>query len=181
MNQQIEIPLGKKKLSLLLFACLLFIAGGIWIILDPQKFIELPYGFRNPETARFWGIVGIIFFGLGGIYGIIKLFDKKARLIIDSNGITDNTNATSIGLIEWPDITGIRTNQVMATKFLLIDIEDSEKYIKKAKNGIRAKLMRANLKSYGTPLSITTNTLKYNFSELEKLIHSEFKKNKNAR
>jgi hypothetical protein len=34
---------------------------------------------------------------------------------------------------------------------------------------------------YETPLSITSNTLKYDFGELEKLIRNEFKRNKNAR
>jgi hypothetical protein len=43
---------------------------------------------------------------------------------------------------------------------------------------MRSKLMKANLNSYGTPLSITSNTLKYNFDALEKLIHLEFEKNK---
>ena len=55
-----------------------------------------------------------------------------------------------------------------------------EKYIGKAKNGLRAKLMRSNIKMYGTPLSITSNTLKYNFGKLEQLIQTEFKQNKNV-
>ena len=69
----------------------------------------------------------------------------------------------------------------MSTKFLLIDIVNPEKYIGKAKNGIQAKLMKANMNMYETPLSITSTTLKYDFGELEKLIQSEFKRNKNAR
>ena len=69
----------------------------------------------------------------------------------------------------------------MSTKFLLIDITNPEKYIGKAKNGMQAKLMKANINMYETPLSITSNTLKYNFGELEKLIQTEFKRNKNAR
>ena len=69
----------------------------------------------------------------------------------------------------------------MSTKFLLIDIVNPEKYIGKAKNRIQARLMKANMNMYETPLSITSNTLKYDFGELEKLIQSEFEQNKNAR
>ncbi len=69
----------------------------------------------------------------------------------------------------------------MSTKFLLIGVENPEKYIGKAKSGIKARLMKTNMKMYGTPLSITSNTLKYDFNELEKLIQTEFEKNKNAR
>ena len=182
MNNKIEIPLSKKKITLLLFAAIAFIAGGIWIAINPERFIPNIFGITNSEIIRICGIVGILFFGAAGIYGIMKLFDKKVGLIIDSNGITDNSNASSIGLIEWNDISEIRTKQVvMSTKFLLIDIVNPEKYIGKAKNGIQAKLMKANMNMYETPLSITSTTLKYDFGELEKLIQSEFKRNKNAR
>lgn len=180
MINRIEIPLSKKKIVALLFAASVFLLGGIWMTIKPsdagyyfnvmfRRFIYL-----TPELIQIIGTFGILFFGATGIYGIKKLFDKKIGLIIDSNGITDNSNASSIGLIEWNDISGIRTKQVMSTKFLLIDIENPEKYIKKAKNGIQVKLMKANMNMYETPLSITSNTLKYDFGELEKLILSKF-------
>jgi hypothetical protein len=136
--------------------------------------------FNNPEMIRIIGIIATVFFGTVVFYGIKKLFDKKVGLTIDSNGITDNSNASSIGLIEWNDISGIRTEQVMSTKFLLIDIVNPEKYIGKAKNGIQARLMKANMNMYETPLSITSNSLNYDFGELEKLIQTEYKRNKNV-
>lgn len=181
MNNRIEIPLSKKKITLLLLGAIAFVIGGIWVASNPERFIPNIFGITNPEIIRISGIVGILFFGGAGIYGSKKMFDKKVGLIIDSKGITDNSNASSIGLIEWSDILDIRTKQIMSTKFLLIDIEDPEKYIGKAKNGLQAKLMRANMNMYETPLSITSNTLKYDFGELEELIQTEFKRNKNAR
>ena len=180
MNNRIEIPLSKKKIILLLLAAIAFVAGGIWIATNPERFIPNIFGITNPEIIRIGGIVGILFFGAGGVYGFKKLFDKKVGLIIDSNGITDYSNASSIGLIEWNDISDIRTKQVMSTKFLLIDVVNPEKYIGKAKNGIQARLMKANMNMYETPLSITANTLKYDFGELEKLIQTEFERNKNV-
>ena len=180
MEEKIEIPLSKKKIILLLLAAIAFVAGGIWIATNPEKFIPNIFRITNPEIIRIGGIVGVLFFGAAGIYGIKKLFDKKVGLIIDSNGITDNSNASSIGLIEWKDISDIRTKQVMSTKFLLIDIVNPKKYIGKAKNGIQARLMKANMNMYETPLSITSNTLKYDFGELEKLIQTEYKRNKNV-
>jgi hypothetical protein len=68
--------------------------------------------------------------------------------------------------------------QIMLTKFLLIDIVKPEKYILKAKSRIQAKLMKAYMNMYKTPISITSNTLQYEFGKLEKLIQTEFKKNK---
>ncbi len=56
----------------------------------------------------------------------------------------------------------------------------TDKYIGKAKNRVQTKLLKANMNMYDTPLSITSNTLKYDFQELEKIIQAEFKKIKNA-
>ncbi len=103
------------------------------------------------------------------MYGIKKLFDKRIGLIVDRDGITDNTNAASVGLINWTDITGIKTEQIMSTKFLLIYTSNPDKYLERVK-GLKRKLMQGNMKMYGTPLSIPSNTLKYNFDKLEKLI-----------
>ena len=130
------------------------------------------------EIISIEGIFVILFFGTTGIYGVKKLFDKKVGLTIDLNGITDNSSALSIGLINWNDILEIRTMQVKSTKFLLIDIINPEKYIGKANNIMQAKLMKVNMNMCGTPLSITSNTLKYDFDELEKLIQTEFSRNK---
>ena len=141
-----------------------------------RRFIYL-----TPELIQTIGVLGLIFFGVTLSYGIKKLFDKKIGLIIDSKGITDNSNASSIGLIEWNDISEIRTKKVLSTKFLLIDVVNPDKYIQKAKSKFQAKLINLNMNRYKTPITITTNILKYDFEELKKLIHTEHKRNKNAR
>ena len=118
-------------------------------------------------------IAVILFFEATGIYGIKKSFDKTIGLVIDEHGIFDNTNASSVGLIIWTDIIRIKTEQVASTKFLLIYTENPEKYLDKVK-GFNRKLMEGNNRMYGTPLSITSNTLKCDFSNLEKLINERF-------
>ena len=163
MNSEIKIPLNKFKISLLTFGSILFVIAGYFMLWN------------------FIGIIAIIFFGATGIYGLTKLFDSKTGLKIDSSGITDNTNATSIGLIKWKDIYQIRSQQVASEKFIMIDLIDPEKYLDKVKNGLKKRLMKTNMRMYGTPISITSRTLKYNFSELEKILLTEFERNKNAR
>jgi hypothetical protein len=181
MKERIEIPLSKKKIYLAILGSLLFIIAGIWLFFNTNLYLDFPLKlFRNPMIIKGVGILSILFFGTIGILQIKKIFDKKAGLMIDSSGITDNSNATSIGLIEWNDISDIKTKQVMTTKFLLINVTNPEKYIGKAKSRIKAKLMRSNMKMCGTPLSITSNSLKYDFRKLEKLIQTEFERNRNV-
>jgi hypothetical protein len=164
MNK-IEIPLSKTKLLLGIGGSILFVMLGLYLfmtIADHQTRF-------NPTNIKGAGIAGVLFFGATGLYGIRKMFDKRVGLTIDDDGIIDNTNASSIGLIRWSEITEIKTAQVMSTKFLLIYTNDPNEILERVK-GMKRKLMAGNMKMYGTPLSITSNTLKCNFDDLEKLL-----------
>jgi hypothetical protein len=174
MNK-IEIPLSKTKILLLFIGALLFVILGTFFIITPDTFIS-PI-FKNLQAIRITGIVAVLFFGAVGAYGFRKLFDKTIGLTIDENGITDNSNASSVGLIDWNDIVEIRSEQVASTKFLMIFTNNPDKYMERV-NGFKRKLMQGNMKMYGTPLSITSNTLKYNFDDLQKLIIEKFKDQK---
>tara|TARA_R110002096_G_scaffold410542_1_gene610295 strand:- start:1297 stop:1848 length:552 start_codon:yes stop_codon:yes gene_type:complete len=183
LNNKIEIPISKKKIVLLLIGVIILVIGAVLMTVEPER-ITLFHRkglILSPETVRIIGVVGIVFCGTTGVFFIKKLFDKKVGLIIDEKGITDNSSALSIGLIEWKDINGIELTQVNSIKFLRIGVKNPEEYISKAKNGIKAKIMKINMNMYGSPIYITSNSLKYNFEELETIVQSEFKKNKNAR
>lgn len=171
----IEIPLSKKKILLLTIGSFAFVFFGVIFIIYPEKFIT--YLIRSEEFVRIAGIASVVFFGATGIYGIFKMQDNKVGLTISKEGIIDNTNATSIGLIKWDNIETIKTEQVMSTKFLLIFTNNQEEILNKV-SGMKRKLMSANAKMYGTPISITANTLEFDFDELEKIIMNRLKEAK---
>jgi hypothetical protein len=164
---KLEIQISKTKISFLLIGALIFVILGVLFSLTPDKFTTTI--FRNPQIIRIVGIVAVLFFGAAGIYGLRKIFDKSVGLTIDDYGITDNSNASSVGLIDWSDILDIKTEQVMSTRFLLIFVDNPDKYLERV-NGFKRKLMQGNMKMYGTPLSITSNTLRYDFDDLQRLI-----------
>lgn len=177
MEEKIIIPLSKTKMILSLVGACAFVVAGVWLFLNTALFSEFPYAFfREPLVIRAVGLISIVFFGAIAVMVIRKLSDDKAGLILDAAGIVDNSNATSIGFIAWEDVTAIRRHQVMSTKFLLVDVVDSEKYIKKAKDGFMTKMLRLNTKQYGTPISISSNSLQCSFDELEAKVHSAFDK-----
>lgn len=181
MKEKIEIPLSKNKIYKLIFGSLVFVIIGCWIVFNPNYFVDIPSKFLgNTTVIKSIGTISILFFGLTGFIGLKKLFDKKSGLIIDENGITDHSSATSVGLIEWNDISEIKIKRILSTKHLLIEVKNPAKYIETEKNSLKAKLLQSNRRISGTPISITSNTLKCDFSELKKLIETEFEKYKNA-
>ena len=178
MSNKIEIPLSKAKLFFGLAGSLLFVILGIWLITNAHNIGEESM-LSNPMTRKAIGVMNIIFFGATGIIGLKKLFDKSPGLTIDENGIIDNSHGGSLGLIEWSDIKEISTQGMMGTKFLLLHVYNPDKYIDRAQGRVKKKVAQANMKMYGTPFSIVSNTLKYDFGKLEALVNAEWEKYKN--
>jgi hypothetical protein len=164
---EIKIPLSKTKIVLLLIAALAFVFAGAWGIIDPEKITSIRY---SDNFIFIIGIVSVLFFGLAAVFITLKMFSGKPGLILNDSGIIDNLNATSVGLIEWRNITGMGRLEIASSKILVIETSNPEKYIQRSKNIISKKAMKANYKMYGSPLSIISNSLKIKFSELERLI-----------
>ena len=163
-QERIEIKLSKRKAVLTFLGAVAFVAVGIWMI----DFADSQHRY-SPTLLKVTGYSSIIFFGAAGLYIFYKLFDSKPGLIIDKEGIHDNSNASSAQLIKWGQIKGIKIEQVMSTKFILIDIHDPEDFMEKTV-GLTKRLMRGNYKMYGTPISIISNSLNCDTDYLFKLI-----------
>ncbi len=170
---EIRVPLSKAKIILLMIGALAFIIAGAWGVIEPERFASIRY---PKNTVFISGLAAVLFFGFCFVFIAKKVFSRKAGLIINDDGIIDNSNATSVGLIEWKDITGIKSWGTGSSKVIVVLTSEPEKYIERSKNIISKKAMKANNRMYGSPLSIISNSLKINFLELEKLILEQIEK-----
>ncbi|PKB16550.1 STM3941 family protein [Flavobacterium sp. 5] len=179
MIHRIEIPSSKIKLILMLIGVSIFIIGSYYLFQYPERFIS--YRFKSVEFIKAVGLFNLIFLSLAWIYLPIKLFDKKPGLILDENGIFDNSSAISVGLILWKDIDSIKLIYAVknrkSSRILLINVHNPEKYIDRS-NRFKKMLLNLNNKLYGTPLTIGLSALKYNFERLEKLINQNYELHK---
>jgi hypothetical protein len=160
-----EIPLSKKKVTLLSLGGLLFIFLGLLMIfmLSDWRWSLFDILFKAI------GLLGAAFGGLALYIGGKKLLDPRPGLIIDAAGITDNSSGSSLGFIPWDEITAIHRSSVMDIPMLLIELKNPKDYIKRAK-GLNNTLLRQNHEMYGTPLAIAGNTLKCKFETLVGLL-----------
>lgn len=69
-EQQIEITLSKRKLTLMLIGSIAFIAAGLWFLIKPPVINNSIFG--NPTLIFLSGIASILFFGLCAFYLTIK-------------------------------------------------------------------------------------------------------------
>ena len=122
-------------------------------------------------------IVVIIFFGFTALIYLKMILSTKPVISISEKGICDNV---FFGLIEWENVAGFRKVRVQKQDYILILLENLEKYIEKF-NFFKQKWLNFNLKQYGTPVMIHTGNLKIDQEELLNIVRkewTEYKRNK---
>lgn len=103
-----------------------FIAGLIMITLS------IFLMFFNSIVCKIIGIIGVLVYVYGLIFLISRLLVKTEDIVIvDKNGITDNSSAISLGFISWEDIDEITTAYFGGDQFVHIQLKDDKKYLKK--------------------------------------------------
>jgi hypothetical protein len=174
-TQKIEIPISKEKLVKLLIGSLVFVAIGFWFVIGKPTINNAL--FSNPTVVFGVGIVSIIFSSFSIFMMLKKLKDTKPGLVIDDIGVTDNASGVAAGYIPWADITAIKTVQVFTQKFLMIIVKNPDDYINRQTSVLKRQTMKMNFKTYGSPISITASTLKYNFKDIENILRERLKNN----
>lgn len=174
-NDEKVIELSKTKILFLIAVACGFVVGGLWMFQLDSAEIASQRRFNNPILAHGIGVVSIAFFGLCGLFGIKKLFDKKPGLVLNAMGIFDNSSGVAAGLIPWTEIVGFDIFEVQNQKTLVIKVLNPERYIK-AGGSLNRALNRMNFKLCGSPIAITSNTLKIGFKELLDICNAYFEK-----
>lgn len=174
-TEQIEVELSKIKIFLIAVGSLLFVALGIYL-----AFYHTNTSMRYSDSlVKFAGILSIAFFSLTHIASLFKIFDSKKGLIISDKGIFENSSFVSLGFIKWDDILEIETITSKNQKFCMIYLKSSQEYIKRHK-GLKRRIASMNYKMYGTPVFISSNSLKISFNDLNKLLKTNFIKYKKS-
>ena len=175
-NDVIEIPLSKGKLVLMFAGSLLFVVAGFWFIKDPETFTKTIFR-PSPTLIIIAGYASVVFFGICTLFSFRKLFDTKAGIVIDDKGIHDNSSGVSAGFIPWIDITNISTIEISRQKLIMIEVSNPDVYINRQTNFIAKKAAAINHKMYGSPISITANSLKYSFDDLYYALRKKWQEN----
>lgn len=168
----IEIQLNKSRIKLMLLGSIVFVVLGFYFMIYPERLLN---DFIRSITVIFLsGLLGVIFFGIVGFYILKRLIKNTPGLIISNDGITDNSNGISAGFIPWSDIKEIKQINIASQSFINLMVKNPQFYINQQQGWISKKFMELNFKKYGAITWISSNTLKYDYIELIKLIESRF-------
>jgi hypothetical protein len=149
---------SKKKLLLMTAGASAFVGLGIFFLLssDPE--------FRDWDV-RAVAIACIAFFGLALAYTFWRLARPSPALVIHPSGLFDNASALSAGFLRWDEISSIFVAKIKNQRFLAIAMKDVESFLNR-QTGVKAKLMRMNVRLAGSAVCIPANTLPISLEEL---------------
>lgn len=158
-DETIVLYNSKAKYIKLLIGCSVFVIGGSFIVYSDHS-----------SKSQMIGWLNIVFFGLGMLVAIRQLLDKKARIVIDSRGITDNT--LKVGLIEWRDIEEATLTRIQSEYFIQLELASESKYLDRLSTGHK-RAAEANTVLGYQRLSINLSGVKCDAKEILNLVRHE--------
>jgi len=160
------IPFSRVRLSKLLLLAVGCILLGLFFVIvqphDPGNPLTLPV-----IVVIFGAFIVIIGFLLGTLY-FRQILKNGPGLIIDNTGFTDYTTALAAGYIPWTEVKGIKPITVgkYKTKFIAILLKDPNAFLERQPNALKRKAMTLNFRNYGSPIQLSSGSLKCSFDEL---------------
>jgi hypothetical protein len=169
-TEQVYIPLKKAKLARLMRVSIINILFGLWLVsrvgVNQSLFMML---------ASSFGFILVLFF-IPLTYLVLKKWkDKRAGIIVDCTGITDNTYLFSAVHIPWSDIQDIRKTK---RTLLVIFIDNPVAYIGMQPGFFKRKVLSMAFKYYGSPIIMNSVELKIAFNKLQSILHTELTENR---
>lgn len=169
---RIVIQLSKVKifLSLLVFIVLVVLTICMWS--NP--------GVQDPLLQLFIRAVAIFFvliFGLLGIRLYRKLFDTRPGLIIDEEGIVDNSNIWAERRILWDEVVELKVLRNRGGRFISISVTDPQQKFSSFSDRIVKKCF--GIRTNTSTIHIYSTLLAVNFGELLQALKSAFEKHRN--
>lgn len=155
MTLPIEIPRRKGALYAVLLVAVALIAMGGYALsgdVDWGKEAE-PILWVGGGLCLFIGVGLVVVFGK-------KLNDRSPGLIVDEKGITDHSTISSVGFVAWHDIHGLRQHTVGDRPFIMLKVEEPERYLAKASSWLARNTLQSHLRRYQTTVVISLNALK---------------------
>lgn len=161
MNQgQTEIMISKSKCFLFLLASLAF----IFVLYRSTHNADTPV---HNDTIIYLLLIPC---GIGVLNILYLLFDTKPKLIIDDQGLFDNSSSISAKrIIPWDRIVRLRILNNRASQAILVELTDPEQFLDEL-SIVKKALMWPRYLIRGTPISISCNLLNCNTNKLYNLI-----------
>ena len=154
---QVVVGRSRAKSVAGLLGCVLFVAASLAIIAE------------GSALTLIVGTVGFVTFVGFGIGWIVVLLRAGPGLVVDDTGFDDTSSLTAVGRVLWEDVTRVSELSIFWTSFVIIRVRDPELYLARLR-GLSRFAAIANNRLFGSPVTITSVSLKIGFADLSRLL-----------
>jgi hypothetical protein len=169
MNELVIYP-KKGKMILYGIGCLIFVVlGGILF------WIGLSEGGSDSLKFLLIGGIAFLFFGLCMIYWVKSMIKVKPALIINGDGIIDQSTYIAPGLIKWEEIEDIDFVQFGGQTYLGIFTKDPDLIINRT-NSFKSMLNKMNRGLLPSQVNIPVKILNCSAEELVEAVSKQWNK-----
>ena len=154
----VEVERSRVKGLAAILGCVLFILASLAIIA------------QGSALTLVVGTVGLLTFIGFGIGWIVLLLRTGPGLVVDDTGFDDRSSATATGRVSWADVKLLSRRSIAGTPLVVVDVRDPEAYSARLSRFARV-VASANRHWLGSPVVISSVSLKISFESLFKLLH----------
>lgn len=155
----IVVRAPRYKLAGLFALSVAMVGAGAWLVV----------GLPLTGLTQVVGAAGMLFFGLCGGWILSRLFSHRVSLILDRDGLLDNSSAIPAGKIIWEQISRIGITTVSSQRFLGIDVKERSSLVSSGST-FRRWVDETNSDITGFPVNIPATTIDRTLEELHDLI-----------
>ena len=130
-----------------------------------------------PPLTEALGWCGLLFFGLAGGWILSRLFSHRISLILDREGLLDNSSAFPTGRIAWDQISRVGITEIRRQRFLGIDVRDRT-VLPTSTSAFGRWIAKANADIAGYPVTVPTTAIDRRLEDLHDLIGRYWKEPK---
>lgn len=145
-NEEIIVYASKKRLWLLMFIALIFVVVGILLAVAGMS--------EKEYTIIIVSVLCLVVFGFCLIYLINKLLSHEPSLIINDEGIFDNSTYVAGGQMLWTEISAFTTYKYNGQLLIGIEFYDSELFLSN-QTWFKRALMKLNQNMGLPPVNIS--------------------------
>lgn len=126
---------------------------------------------------RIIGNIFLVSFAVVSAIALKLVLFKKTILTINDKFLVITSIIGSSEQVLWEDVTGFKEVRDKRNHYIAVMVKDPENILELQQNKLTYKIMRHNIKLYGTPFLIQTDTLNAHRKEIMQLLkkfHEEY-------
>lgn len=168
-NNEMVLYQGTGKVIGLSIGALIFVLLGVLFVVG---------GLSEEKTHYLLvsiGVVSVVLFGLCLAYFVYRLFNRKPSIIVNEEGLLDNSSYIGGGFLRWEEIKDIVLYDFMGQRFIGIQLFDEEQFVNR-QSAFKKGLMRLNSGMVQAPINIAQSGLKMPLDQLYGLIYKQWRR-----